>query len=158
MALPLKKFYTDMASILIPLAIFAGGMTLATQFIIQYPNTRLQALLALASQLFLATPLTLLPVYLVLYDLKDEDSISYESQTPCFCLHAVRHLRHHTERSVCASGYSHLRRRRDRKGNRILGTGAANFVVALGHRHRNGRNVILEVAAVLARDQASQTG
>jgi len=75
-----KKFYTDMASILIPLAIFAGGITLATQFIIQCPNTRLQALLALASQLFLATPLALLPVYLVLYGLKDEDSISYESQ------------------------------------------------------------------------------
>jgi hypothetical protein len=82
--LPLKKFYTDMASILIPLAIFAGGITLATQFIIQCPNTRLQALLALASQLFLATPLALLPVYLVLYGLKDEDSISYESQRHAF--------------------------------------------------------------------------
>jgi hypothetical protein len=82
--LPLKKFYTDMASILIPLAIFAGGITLATQFIIQCPNTRLQALLALASQLFLATPLSLLPVYLVLYGLKDEDSISYESQRHAF--------------------------------------------------------------------------
>jgi hypothetical protein len=72
------------ASILIPLAIFAGGNTLATQFIIQCPNTRLQALLALASRLFLATPLALLPVYLVLYGLKDEGSISYESQRHAF--------------------------------------------------------------------------
>jgi hypothetical protein len=44
----------------------------STQFIVQYPSTRLQDLVILASQLFLATPLALLPVYLVLYSLKDE--------------------------------------------------------------------------------------
>ena len=41
-------------------------------------SSDLQALLALA------TPLALLPVYLVLYGLKNEDSISYESQRHAF--------------------------------------------------------------------------
>jgi hypothetical protein len=62
-----KKFYTDMAAVLIPLATFAGGLTLATQFIIGCPGSRLEALLAMASQLFLAVPLVLLSIYLLLY-------------------------------------------------------------------------------------------
>jgi hypothetical protein len=62
-----KKFYTDMAGVLIPLATFAGGLTLATQFIIPCPGSRLEALLQMASQLFLATPIVLLAIYLFLY-------------------------------------------------------------------------------------------
>ncbi|KAJ9606850.1 hypothetical protein H2200_008860 [Cladophialophora chaetospira] len=68
-----KKFYTDMASVLIPLATFAGGLTLATQFIIQCPGSRLEALLALASQLFLVAPFVLLSVYLLLYQYDDNE-------------------------------------------------------------------------------------
>ena len=76
-----KKFYTDMAGTLIPLATFAGGLTLATQFIIKCPQSRLQSLLALAAQLFLATPLALLPVYLLLYGLGDQGVVKYDSKT-----------------------------------------------------------------------------
>lgn len=62
-----KKFYTDMAGVLIPFATFAGGLTLATQFIITCPCSRLQGILAMASYLLLAAPLYLLSIYLLLY-------------------------------------------------------------------------------------------
>ena len=65
-----------MAGVLVPLATFAGGITLATRFIITCPGSRLEALLALASQLFLATPLVLLAVYLLLYGRADTDAIA----------------------------------------------------------------------------------
>src|SRR5947209_6757285 len=50
-----QKVLSRMAGTLIPLATFAGGITIAAQFIIICPESRLQALPALASQLFLAT-------------------------------------------------------------------------------------------------------
>lgn len=70
-----KKFYTDMVGVVAPLATFAGGLTLATQFIIQCPDSRLQALLALASQLFLASPLGCLLIYVLLYGFDDKENI-----------------------------------------------------------------------------------
>ena len=62
-----------MASVLVPLATFAGGLTLATQFIIQCPGSRLEALLQMAAQLFLASPIVLLAVYLFLYQKADTE-------------------------------------------------------------------------------------
>ena len=81
---PVKKDYTDMAGALIALSTFAGGFTVATQFIAQCPGTRVQALLAMASQLFLGTPLCLMTVYLYLYGIKDDIKVNYRSS-----LHAL---------------------------------------------------------------------
>jgi hypothetical protein len=72
---PKKKQYTDLAGVMAPLATFAGAVTLATLFIINCPDSRLQSLLALASQLLLASPLALVVVYLFLYDLSDTDEV-----------------------------------------------------------------------------------
>ncbi|KAH7400162.1 hypothetical protein BKA64DRAFT_722930 [Cadophora sp. MPI-SDFR-AT-0126] len=66
-----KSSYTDIAGAIIPIASFAGSITLATQLIINCPNTRLQALLATSSQLFLNIPLVLITVYIVLYGKED---------------------------------------------------------------------------------------
>jgi hypothetical protein len=76
-----KKFYTDMVGVVAPLATFAGGLTLATQFIIQCPDSRLQALLALASQLFLASPLGCLLIYVLLYGFRDDEEITGQRRT-----------------------------------------------------------------------------
>jgi hypothetical protein len=81
---PARKDYTDMASALIALSTFAGGFTIATQFITACPGTRVQALLAIASQFFLGTPLCLMTVYLYLYGLKEDFKVSYRSR-----LHAL---------------------------------------------------------------------
>jgi hypothetical protein len=66
-----KKFYTDMAAVLIPLATFAGSIALGTQFVITCPCSRFEPLLGLASQLLLAAPFILLSVYLLLYRSKE---------------------------------------------------------------------------------------
>jgi hypothetical protein len=76
-----KKFYTDMVGVVAPLATFAGGLTLATQFIIQCPDSRLQALLALASQLFLASPLGCLLIYVLLYGFDEKEDIEGRRRT-----------------------------------------------------------------------------
>lgn len=81
---PVRKDYTDMASVLIALSTFAGGFTIATRFIAECPRTRVQALLAIASQLFLGTPLCLSTIYLYLYDLKENSKVNYRSR-----LHAL---------------------------------------------------------------------
>jgi hypothetical protein len=81
---PAKKDYTDMAGALIALSTFAGGLTIATQFIAQCPGTRVEALLAMASQLFLGTPLCLMTVYLYLYGVNDDIKVSYRSSLHAF--------------------------------------------------------------------------
>jgi hypothetical protein len=68
-----KKFDTDMAGVVAPLATFAGGPTLGTQLLIQCPDSTLEALLTMASQFFLATPLACLLVFPLLYGLSDKD-------------------------------------------------------------------------------------
>lgn len=70
-----KKFYTEIAGVAAPLATFAGGLTIATQFIITCPESRLEALLALASQFFLASALGLFLIYILLYGLDEDDHI-----------------------------------------------------------------------------------
>ena len=55
--------------------VVAGGITLTTQLIIQCPNTRLQALLATSSQLFLNVPLVLITVHIVLYGKRDDAQV-----------------------------------------------------------------------------------
>lgn len=73
-----KKQYTDIASVMASLATFAGAVTLATLFILNCPDSRLQALLALATQLLLASPLALVVAYLLLYGLFDNDYVVKE--------------------------------------------------------------------------------
>ncbi|KAH6999475.1 hypothetical protein EDB80DRAFT_724739 [Ilyonectria destructans] len=70
-----RSTYTNLADAITPIATFAGGFTLATQVIVSCPNTRLQALLSTASQLFLDIPLVLLVVHIVLYGKEDADPI-----------------------------------------------------------------------------------
>jgi hypothetical protein len=70
-----KSAYTQIVDAVIPVATFAGGITLATQLIIQCPDSRLQALLATSSQLFLNVPLVLITIHIVLYGKKDEDPV-----------------------------------------------------------------------------------
>jgi hypothetical protein len=74
-SVPEKKQYTDIASVMASLATFAGAVALATLFITNCPDSRLQALLALATQLLLASPLALVVVYLLLYGLLDDDHV-----------------------------------------------------------------------------------
>lgn len=70
-----KKNYIDMINILAPLNIFAGTLTLTTQFVIPCSKPALQALFALASQLFIASLVALVVLFLLLYGFWDEDSI-----------------------------------------------------------------------------------
>jgi hypothetical protein len=76
-----KKFYIDTAGVLAPLATFAGGLTLTTQLVIQCPKSRLQALLALASQFFLASPLGCVIIYILLFGFQDGDKIRGRRRT-----------------------------------------------------------------------------
>ncbi|KAL6897470.1 hypothetical protein GGI43DRAFT_409187 [Trichoderma evansii] len=70
--LPRKKGLTDFAAVLILLSTFAGTITLSTQFALtDCKGTRVQALLILASQFFLASPFALLAVYLFLHRFPD---------------------------------------------------------------------------------------
>jgi hypothetical protein len=69
-----KKLHTEIASVLIPLATFAGGLTLATHFIVQCSGSRLEALLQMAAQLFLTSPIVLLAVYVFLYRKADAEA------------------------------------------------------------------------------------
>lgn len=64
-----------MIGVLGPLATFAGGLTIATQFIIQCPDSRLQVLLAMTSELFLASVLGTVVMYLILYGLDEQDPV-----------------------------------------------------------------------------------
>jgi len=70
-----KSAYTSIVDAIIPVATFAGGITLATQLIIQCPNTRVQALLATSSQLFLNVPLVLITIHIVLYGKPDDAQV-----------------------------------------------------------------------------------
>ncbi|KAK5655278.1 hypothetical protein OQA88_5845 [Cercophora sp. LCS_1] len=71
-----KSAYTQIVDAVIPVATFAGGITLATQLIIQCPNTRLQALLATSSHLFLNVPLVLITIHIILYGKRDDDQVA----------------------------------------------------------------------------------
>ena len=70
---PLAQSYLQTAEALIPIATFAGSITLSAYLVADCPNSRLQAILATASELFLTIPLMLFSVYIVLHG-KAEDS------------------------------------------------------------------------------------
>ena len=76
--------YSVTAGSMSGIATFAGAITLSTQLLIQCPNSRLQALLALASQLFLATPLVLLGVAAVLHGRRGDDPIEWDESSRAF--------------------------------------------------------------------------
>ena len=71
--------YIRTANSIIPIATFAGSITLSTYVVVDCPNSRLQAIFAAASELFLTIPLMLFSVYIVLHG-KDEDSVIGENR------------------------------------------------------------------------------
>ncbi|KAF9894514.1 hypothetical protein FE257_006398 [Aspergillus nanangensis] len=70
---PRKKSYTDLGSILILLATFAGAVTLSTQFTVanDCDHSRARALLAFASQFFLVCPIGILTIFICLHGYED---------------------------------------------------------------------------------------
>ena len=70
-----KKIYTELASVMAPVSTFAGGFTLATLFSV-HRHSYLGALLSLATQLFLISPLGLLFIYLLLYGIPKDGQIT----------------------------------------------------------------------------------
>lgn len=70
---PPAKAYLQTGEALILIATFAGSITLSVYLVADCPNSRLQAILATASELFLTIPLMLLSINIVLHG-KDEDS------------------------------------------------------------------------------------
>lgn len=70
-----KEILQVIANVVAPWAAFAGSLTLATQFIIACPDSRLDALLSLASQFFLASLLGLLLFYLSFYGFPEDIQI-----------------------------------------------------------------------------------
>ncbi|RMZ77125.1 hypothetical protein DV737_g4566, partial [Chaetothyriales sp. CBS 132003] len=76
--------YSATAQTVSGIATFAGAITLSTQLLIQCPNSRLQALLALTSQLFLATPLVLLGVAAVLHGRAGNEPVDWDSPLRAF--------------------------------------------------------------------------
>lgn len=78
------EHYSSTAQTVSGIATFAGSITLSTQLLIQCPNSRLQALLALASQLFLATPLVLLGVVAVLHGRRGDDPVNWNETSRAF--------------------------------------------------------------------------
>ncbi|RMZ87776.1 hypothetical protein DV736_g5001, partial [Chaetothyriales sp. CBS 134916] len=76
--------YSATAQTVSGIATFAGAITLSTQLLIQCPNSRLQALLALTSQLFLATPLVLLGVAAVLHGRGGNEPVDWDSPLRAF--------------------------------------------------------------------------
>ncbi|EXJ91943.1 hypothetical protein A1O3_00493 [Capronia epimyces CBS 606.96] len=76
--------YCTTAETVSGIATFAGAITLSTQLLIECPQSRLQALLALASQLFLATPLVLLGVVAVLHGRANSQAVSWDEPSRAF--------------------------------------------------------------------------
>ena len=76
--------YSTTAQTVSGIATFAGAITLSTQLLIQCPDSRLQALLALASQLFLATPLVLLGVAAVLHGKGGNEAVDWDEPSRAF--------------------------------------------------------------------------
>lgn len=74
----------DVINILAPLNIFAGGLTIATQFVTPCSEPNLENLLALASELFLASIAGLVIVFLLLYGFWDTDIIQ-DGPKPARC-------------------------------------------------------------------------
>ena len=71
----MKKQCTDMLGVIGSLAIFAGGLMIATEFIIQCPGARLQILLSIISVLFLASVLGIAILYLILWGIDDDYAV-----------------------------------------------------------------------------------
>ncbi|KAJ5175081.1 uncharacterized protein N7482_000958 [Penicillium canariense] len=74
---PRKRIYTDLATVLILLSTFAGAVTLQTQFTL--PDTcngaRARALVAYASQFFLASPIAIFAIFMSLHGYEENDII-----------------------------------------------------------------------------------
>jgi hypothetical protein len=62
-----KKYYMNVINLLAPLAMFAGSLTIATQFVTPCSEPSLESLLVLASELFLGSLAGLLIVFLLFY-------------------------------------------------------------------------------------------
>jgi ABC-type transporter lipoprotein component MlaA len=84
--------------------------------------------------------------------LKDEGSISYESQRHAFVCTQFVISGTMLSAAFVLLGTANYVADETEKTIGSWGTGAANFVAAPGHRPRNGRDRVLEVAAALARD------
>jgi hypothetical protein len=65
----------DVINVLAPLNTFAGGLTLATQFVLPCSEERLRALFVTASELYLSSLIALVTVFLLLYGFWDDDMI-----------------------------------------------------------------------------------
>jgi hypothetical protein len=74
-AIGTQKVYAGVSTLLFGLATFAGALTLATQFIITCPESRLQVLLGIASQLFLGSLLGNVVVFFLMYGFREEDPL-----------------------------------------------------------------------------------
>ena len=70
-----KRSYTDLAGLLILISTFAGAFTLTTYFAVKCPESRTGVLLLWASLIFLASPLGILVIYLLLYGYTDSGDI-----------------------------------------------------------------------------------
>ncbi|KAJ5761839.1 uncharacterized protein N7511_005221 [Penicillium nucicola] len=74
---PRKRFYTDLATVLILLSTFAGAVTLQTQFAL--PDTcngsRARALVAYSSQFFLTSPIAVFAIFMCLHGYDDDQII-----------------------------------------------------------------------------------
>ncbi len=62
-----QKEYSAVVNAIATLTTFAGSLTLASQFVITCPGSRLQVLLGLASQLFLASLMGVMVVFFLIY-------------------------------------------------------------------------------------------
>lgn len=74
---PRKRFYSDLAQVLILLSTFAGAVTLQTQFAL--PDTcngsRARTLVAFSSQFFLTSPIAVFAIFMSLHGYEENDLI-----------------------------------------------------------------------------------
>lgn len=74
---PRKRFYSDLAQVLILLSTFAGAVTLQTQFAL--PDTcngsRARTLVAFSSQFFLTSPIAVFAIFMSLHGYDENDLI-----------------------------------------------------------------------------------
>ncbi len=71
-----QKVYSSVITTIVGLSTFAAGLTFVTQFVITCPGSRLQVLLGMASQLFLASLLGVMVVFFLLYGIPEETFIA----------------------------------------------------------------------------------
>lgn len=70
-----QKVYASVVNTIATLTTFAASLTFVSQFVITCPGSRLQVLLGMASQLFLASLLGVMVVFFLLYKFDEDDNI-----------------------------------------------------------------------------------